>query len=121
MATFYANYQVNRFLLWVLAPERVLLICHYGREPFIAGCKRLGIPVTELMHGSIVGVDTFYNYPPTYSHLFGRALFPDKTAVYGEFWRRAVIDGRMFPPEAVAVVGYYLKVPARRRERREGP
>jgi len=120
VATFYANYQVHRFLLSLLAPERALLICHYGREAFIAACKSRGLSVTELMHGSIVGVDTFYNYPASYGHLFDRALFPDKTAVYGEYWRRVVIGGHMFPPESVIVAGYYLKVPTRQREREAG-
>jgi hypothetical protein len=47
-------------------------------------------------------------------------LFPDKTAVYGEFWRRVVTNGHMFPAEAVVVAGYYLKVPTRQRERKTG-
>ena len=110
-ATFWANYLVNRLLVRWLAPVRVLMICHYGREPFIAACQRLGLPVTELMHGAIPAGHRFYSYPSTYSHLFGRALFPNKIAVYGEYWRRILVAGNMFPPESVVVAGYYLKVP----------
>ena len=112
-ATFCANYLVNRMLVAWLAPERALLICHYGHEPFIAACQRQGVPVTELMHGAIPAGHRFYSYPPTYSHLFGRALFPNKIAVYGEYWRRVLLAGNMFPPDAVVVAGYYLKVPAK--------
>ncbi len=109
-AAFCANYWVNRMLVGWLAPERALLICHYGREPFIAACQRQGVPITELMHGAIPAGHRFYSYPPSYSHLFGRALFPDRIAVYGDYWRRIVLAGNMFPPEAVVVGGYYLRV-----------
>jgi hypothetical protein len=52
---FYSNYQMDRFLLSILRPSQALLICHYGREPFIAACRRHGIPVTELQHGTLSG------------------------------------------------------------------
>jgi hypothetical protein len=110
-ASFYANYLVNRLLVVLLAPERALLICHYGREPFIAACQRQSVPVTELMHGAIPAGHRFYSYPASYGHLFARALFPDKIATYGEFWRRILVAGNMFPPDSVVVAGYYLKVP----------
>ncbi|MBN1888233.1 MAG: hypothetical protein JW850_09590 [Thermoflexales bacterium] len=113
VAVFYGNLIVYRCLLTWLAPERVLLTCHYGREPFIAACKSRHIPCIELMHGSMAGSDSFYSYPPSYSHLFSQAIFPDKLAVYGEYWRQIVCQGRMFPENTVVVAGYYLKVPDR--------
>jgi hypothetical protein len=116
-AAFCANYLVNRLLVAWLAPERALLICHYGREPFIAACQRQGVPVTELMHGVISAGHPFYSYPPAYSHLFGRALFPNRIAVYGEYWRRILLAGHMFPSDSVVVAGYYLKVPAKSQTR----
>jgi hypothetical protein len=116
-ATFWANYLVNRTLVRWLAPDRVLLTCHYGREPFIAACQRQGLPVTELMHGVITAGHHFYSFPPSYSHLFGRGLFPNRIAVYGEYWRRILLAGNMFPPAAVVVAGYYLKVPAKPQTR----
>lgn len=113
VAGFQAQSLVYRLLLGLLAPERVLLICHYGREPFIAAGKHHRLPVIELMHGSITGVDTFYHFPPTYQPLFAQSLFPDRTAVYGEYWRQIILQGNMFPAEAVQIVGYYLKTPER--------
>jgi hypothetical protein len=116
-AAFYGNYFVDRLILAATRPERALLICHYGREPFIAACKRAGVPVLELQHGSIVGVDTFYRFPANYAPLFARSLFPDCTCVYGEYWRQVVLEGGMFPSSAVKTVGYYLKVPPRKERR----
>lgn len=120
VSTFCANYLVNRLLVALLAPERALLICHYGREPFIAACQRQGVPVTELMHGAIPAGHRFYSYPVSYSHLFTRALFPNRIATYGEFWSRILLAGNMFRSESVIVAGYYLKVPPKLRKREPG-
>jgi hypothetical protein len=117
VSTFYANYLVNRLLVAILAPERALFTCHYGREPFIAACKRQHVPVTELMHGAIPAGHRFYCYPASYRPLFARALFPDRIATYGEFWCRILVAGNMFPPDSVVVAGYYLKVAPAPRER----
>jgi hypothetical protein len=110
VSAFYANYLVNRFLLTILRPSHALLICHYGREPFIAACKRQGIPVTELQHGTMAG-HPFYIYPASYKQVFDRMLLPDRIAVYGEYWRRLLIWDNIFPEDTVVVAGYYLKTP----------
>lgn len=111
VAAFYGNLIVYCCLLTWLAPERVLLTCHYGREPFIAACKSRHVRCIEVMHGSMAGGYAFYDYPPSYGYLFAQALFPDKLAVYGEYWRQIVCQGNMFPENTVVVAGYYLKVP----------
>ncbi|MGB2963464.1 MAG: hypothetical protein WBB69_05710 [Anaerolineales bacterium] len=108
---FYATFIASKMFLWFIKPSRVLLICHYGHEPFIAACKHFQLPVIELMHGSISDSHPHYNYPPSYSSLFINTMFPDKLAVYGEFWKDNVVRGNMFPEDAVEIVGYYLKVP----------
>jgi hypothetical protein len=110
VSAFYANYLVDRFLLMILRPSHALLICHYGREPFIAACRRQGIPVTELQHGTIAG-HPFYIYPDTYRQVFERMLLPDRIAVYGEYWRGLLVSDNIFPEDAVIVAGYYLQTP----------
>ncbi len=107
---FYAKFLTYRFLLTLLAPERVLLMAHTGKEAFIAACKHRHIQVIELMHG-MIAAHPFYNFPKSYSYLFRQALFPDKLAVYGEYWKQVAIQGNMFPEDSIIVVGYYLKVP----------
>ncbi|MHC4617110.1 MAG: hypothetical protein ACYTEQ_05085 [Planctomycetota bacterium] len=111
VALFYGKFTVYRLLLSIWRPERVLLIAHYGKEAFIAACKCKHIPVTELMHGSIIPSHTQYVFPKFCGAYFDRALFPDKLAVYGEYWRDVVVHGNMFPQDSVVVLGYYLKVP----------
>jgi hypothetical protein len=113
-SAFYANYLVDRFLLSILRPRQVLLICHYGREPFIAACKRHGIPVTELQHGTLSG-HPFYIYPDSYKQVFERILLPDRIAVYGEYWRRLLVSDSIYPEDRVVVAGYYLMTPPVRR------
>lgn len=110
VSAFYANYTVDRFLLAILRPSQALLICHYGREPFIAACRRRGIRVTELQHGTIAG-HPFYIYPDSYRKVFERILLPDRIAVYGEYWRRLLISDNIFPENTVVVGGYYLQTP----------
>ncbi|MCO6451615.1 MAG: hypothetical protein J5I90_12585 [Caldilineales bacterium] len=109
--TFYSNYLTLRIVLALLAPRRILMTCHYGRESFIAAAKSSGVPVIELMHGTVAD-NPFYIYPAGFSDLFPRALFPDRLAVYGAYWRNLVIEGNMFPPDSVFVGGYYLKTVA---------
>jgi hypothetical protein len=110
VSAFYGNYLVDRFLLTILRPSQVLLICNYGREPFIAACKHQGIPVTELQHGTLTG-HPFYIYPDSYRQMFERLLLPDRIAVYGEYWRRLLTLNSIFPEDSVVVAGYYLKTP----------
>jgi hypothetical protein len=108
---FYGKFLAYRFLLTLLAPERVLLIAHYGKEAFIAACKYKNLQVIELMHGTIIPSHSQYVFPKSSRNLFHHSLFPDKLAVYGEYWKQVVVQGNMFPEDSVFVVGYYLKVP----------
>jgi hypothetical protein len=110
---FYAKFYTYRILLDFLAPKRVFLIAHYGKEAFIAACKFKGVEVTELMHGTILPNHPQYIYPEHCSSLFSSALFPDRLAVYGEYWKHVVVEGHMFPENSVVIGGYYLKVPQR--------
>lgn len=115
---FYARYFVFRFLLLWLGSRKALVICHYGREPFLAACKRTGVKSVELMHG-LINTHPFYEYPENYSAVFDRALFADELAVYGPYWKKLAIRGNMYPsrPDAIIVAGYYLKIPENNKGR----
>lgn len=106
---FYMHYLVYYFFVKLLQPGHMLMICHYGREKFISAAKGNKVPITELMHGVIVPQHQFYNYPQSYKPYLSESLFPDKLAVYGNYWREIVINGNMLLPDDVFVVGYYLK------------
>lgn len=106
---FYTHYLVYSFFVKLLHPDQMMLICHYGREKFIAAAKQNNVPITELMHGVITPDHMFYNYPKSYAPFFLDSLFPDKLAVFGEYWKEIVVNGNMLPADAVVVVGYYLQ------------
>lgn len=108
---FFSTYSLVRRFLMSVKPDRVLLICHYSHAPFIAACKSLGIKVVELMHGSISDAHPHYNYPKGFLETVGDELFPDKLAVYGEFWKEIVQNGNLFSSDQIKVTGYFLKVP----------
>jgi len=108
---YFATYALLKIFLSVVRPSRVLLICHYGHEPFIAACKSLNIHVIELMHGTISESHPQYNFPQEFRKIVGDKLFPDKLAVYGEYWKDIVVRGNLFQAEDVDIVGYYLKTP----------
>jgi hypothetical protein len=112
LTIFCGHYLVSRLLINLLAPACAVLICQYGREAFIAACKSASLPVTELMHGSAAGANSFYHYPASYARLFDQALFPDRVGTFGEYWRQSLIRDSIFPAGSVVVAGYYLKVPS---------
>jgi hypothetical protein len=110
---FYARFGLYRFLLALLAPQRTFLIAYYGlgKAPLIAACKAGGIEVVELMHSSIFGTHPHYNFPESYGYLYSQGFFPDKVAVYGQYWKEVLVQGNMFSEESIVVTGYYYKVP----------
>ena len=115
-STFYALYYSSRLFLWFIEPREVLLVCHYGREYFIAACKDRKLKVTELMHGRIDKAHPNYNYPAHVRGLLQSSMFPDRLAVYGEYWKNQIIEGNLFSEDQIIVIGYYLKVPDVRQE-----
>ena len=108
-STFYALYYSSRLFLWFIEPREVFLICHYGKEFFIAACKDRKLKVTELMHGRIDKAHPNYNYPAYVRGYLTSSLFPDRLAVYGEFWKEQVLRGNLFSEDQIIVIGYYLK------------
>lgn len=120
---FYARFWLYRLLVVLLAPEQALLIAYYGvgKAPLIAACKASGIEVTELMHSSIFGTHPHYNFPASYRYLYHEGFFPDRIAVYGQYWKEVLVQGNMFPEDSIEVVGYYYKVPDRREAPKPAP
>lgn len=110
MIDFYARFWLWRFLLLVLSPERIFLTVYYDNGPLIAAGRSEGLEIVELMHGTIVDTHPQYNFPKSYSYLYRQGLFPDKIAVYGQYWKEVLTRGNMFPEDAIEVVGYYFKV-----------
>jgi hypothetical protein len=116
VSTFYALYYSSRLFLWFIEPREVFLICHYGKEYLTAACKDRNLKVTELMHGRIDQAHPNYNYPVHVRGFLKSSLFPDRLAVYGDFWKDQVLRGNLFSEDQIIVIGYYLKTADVRRE-----
>ena len=111
---FSTRYIFFKFLLRRVKPKSVLLTCHYSKHSFIAACRQLSIPVIELMHGQILSSHQYYNNPtvkPEFIAAFRKWSLPDKIGVYGEFWKKTLIDGKFFEESSIINIGYYQKLP----------
>jgi hypothetical protein len=119
---FFGEYIFFRFLIKLLRPKGIILICHYSKESFIAACHSLKHPVTEIQHGHILRNHPFYNIPD-FNEEFRTAfttLLPDYLGVYGKFWKENLIEGKQFHVSSIFILGYYLKQPDTVKKQREG-
>jgi hypothetical protein len=82
----WAVWTIYRYLLRVLQPRSMFVICSYGKEPQIIAAKSLGIPVLELQHGVISERHFGYSFP----YVYKKQAFPDFLLTYGPYWRRHV-------------------------------
>lgn len=112
VSRFTAQYWAYRWLLRILAPTEVILLCNYMREAFTAACRARGLRVTELMHGNITPGHAYYHISPAYATPEGRSLLPDRVMVYGQYWKDVLVQGNFLPGGQIGVVGYFLRVPA---------
>lgn len=112
-AHFLGEYIFYRWMLRILNPKGIIVICHYSKEAFIGACHSLGILVTEVQHGHIMKNHLFYNIPD-YNETFRSAfafLLPDNIGVYGKYWKQTLVEGKQFREPSIFVLGYYLAQP----------
>lgn len=110
---FYSRYLFFSFFLSIIKPKSALVICHYSKHAFTTACKRLKIPVVELMHGAILpNQKKYYNLKitPEFATAFRKGSLPDLIAVYGDYWKKELIDGKMFSENSIINIGYYQKL-----------
>ena len=109
---FYARYLFYDFFLKAIKPNTAILTCHYSKHAFIAACRKLAIPTIELQHG-LIHRESKSIYSPNLSKAFIEPfrlhLLPNYLAVYGEYWKEVVTEGKLFPSDAVILIGFYLK------------
>lgn len=109
---FYARYLFYKLFLRAIKPKSAVVICHYSKHAFVAACKYLHIPVIELMHGHILRSHRYYNIPDlnhNYLEKFHQYFLPDFMAVYGEYWKKNLIEGSLFNADQIINIGYYPK------------
>lgn len=86
-------------LSW-LRPQKLMLVCSYGKEPLLLAAKRLGIPSVEVQHGVVTPDHLGYSFPDDP----GKTAFPDYMLLFGEYWKRTV--PWPIPPERLITIGY---------------
>lgn len=92
-------------VILVVGEQRV-----YGRC-FLAAAQALGVPTVGVQHGVISRDHSQYAHSaedvPRNGRFIGTTLcpIPDRTAVYGELFKRTLIDKGGYPPESVVVTG----------------
>jgi len=94
--------QVSAFeaVLRRVDPELAVVVVSYGREPFVAACRRRGVPVAELQHGVL----SDYHLGYAYSGDRTKRTFPDYFLSWGPFWNDAA--DLPLPDDRVFHVGY---------------
>lgn len=88
---FKLSYHLHKRYLKKKNPQKVFLVCSYGKEGIVAAARSLGIETIEIQHGLIYPFHMGYSYP----HNTGIPYFPDKIMLYGDFWK----DQASFPIE----------------------
>jgi hypothetical protein len=89
-------------------PKAVFFICHYHNEGLIAALQSLDIKCIEMQHGLIAANDLYYVYNDIFQDAVKHAFFPDKIMVYGNYWRKVLLEGCEFEDSQIVVAGDYL-------------
>lgn len=105
---FWQNYRAWNFLITLINPQKCVFICHYHNEALLLALKRNNVESIELQHGLIASENIFYVYPEKVSSVVKRALFADQILVYGEFWRKRLLQGVEYADEQIHIIGDYL-------------
>jgi len=85
-----------RWMLRLLKPKVIFLICSYGQEALLLAAKDLHIKTVEMQHGAISPFHLGYSVPPGETKL----SFPHFLFLFGSFWKNTVnypiIDEHLF-------------------------
>lgn len=102
LTNFESEYKYYTNFFKVKQPEKIYIICSYGKEALIAAAQNLNIEVIELQHGVMTKYHFGYNFPNVKI-----PYFPDKLFLWGEYWK----DNVNLPKNVkIELYGYpYLK------------
>ena len=111
---YYYNYLKWSLFLKILKPKYVITP-DSGDLAMIAACKKLKISFIELQHGNITSehfqyISTMPIIDKTY--LYDSGLYADKVAVWGEYWKKVIIDGSLYPDYSIIIIGDYRFIPS---------
>lgn len=85
LTNFESEYKYYTNFFKIKQPEKIYIICSYGKEALIAAAQDLDIEVIELQHGVMTKYQIGYNFPEVKI-----PYFPDKLLLWGEYWKANV-------------------------------
>jgi hypothetical protein len=85
----------------------VLTDTHYHKEGAICALRLLGVKVVEIQHGLVATNDLYYVYDDYIQSVRKEALFPDKLLLYGEYWKKLLLQGHEHSADELVVIGDY--------------
>ena len=85
LINFECEYKYYHNFFRIKQPQKIYIICSYGKEALIAAAQDLNIEVIELQHGIITKYHIGYNFLDVKI-----PYFPDKLLLWGEYWKANV-------------------------------
>lgn len=80
-------------LLQKRKPKQVFLVVAYENKALVAACKKMGIELIELQHGTISPYHLGYSYPKNTMKINDEIkeieYFPDKILSFGDYWKNS--------------------------------
>ena len=87
---FQYDYKKYIELLQKRKPKQVFLVVAYENKALVAACKKMGIEIIELQHGTISPYHLGYSYPENTMKINDAIkeieYFPDKILSFGDYW-----------------------------------
>lgn len=82
LSYFIINRKYYRKLLNVVKPDKIFLVCSYGKESLISAAHDNNIEVIELQHGTMSKEHLGYSFPSNIKINY----FPDRILLFGKYW-----------------------------------
>ena len=90
---FQYDYKKYIELLQKRKPKQVFLVVAYENKALVAACKKMGIEIIELQHGTISPYHLGYSYPENTMKINNEIkeieYFPDKILSFGDYWKNS--------------------------------
>lgn len=90
---FQYDYKKYIELLQKRKPKQVFLVVAYENKALVAACKKMGIEIIELQHGTISPYHLGYSYPENTMKIKDEIkeieYFPDKILSFGDYWKNS--------------------------------
>jgi hypothetical protein len=83
---FKQEYKFYTRLLNKRSPQKIYLICSYGKEALIAAAKGMNIETIEFQHGIMTSLHLGYHFPAKKPIHY----FPDRIRLFGKYWHDIV-------------------------------